>query len=627
MPRGFPKRIWGDNVPPEAIARAAAAAAAKLESRMASAAAAAAASAASVPASATHAIGTAEIAAESQPLQQQPQPPQQNLSQGFCLHGRLFWGEGDSKLAFRGVWGASAPVTADDSSSEGSAVRMPPPPLITSGSFDYTWRAPAEGIPWASAWAGTFEVPALSSRGLCQLPDDFALDLPRPAQPATGTATGLADEGTGSGRSVVAVTGVGRSRVGAYMLRGAYSEATGELAFIRVYMAPGRVRGPRAPRRPREPRPADLERRQSSRVAAAAVAGSSSSVDDTSADEGAAEKVRRGSIVAPVGGKKRARQAALSAAAVTPAELATGHFADADVDVASGAGSLGGAGGGSVRARRSPATVVAAGAPRVARLGASAGPLAGCLYEGDLGAAGTPHAGLPHGMGTVVYPNGCMYEGALVSGRESGRGILSDGDDVILYQGEFADGAFAGSGTFFFGNGDRYAGAWRDGLPHGRGTYTAAGGASYIGEWAEGLRHGTGTMVGADGRSSFAGTWVAGRREGRGELSTAAGFKFRGSWLADKPDGKGEATYPDGARFDGSFRAGRREGRGTYEWPASGGQTFMGHFVADAIDAAAPGTVLMHKTAPTGAGSWLIPVAVGDLAKVHVKAGFDRSGQ
>jgi len=132
-------------------------------------------------------------------------------------------------------------------------------------------------------------------------------------------------------------------------------------------------------------------------------------------------------------------------------------------------------------------------------------------------------------------------------------------------------------------------------------------------------------MVAADGKSSFAGAWAAGRRCGRGDLSTAAGYKFRGGWAADKPDGKGEATYADGSRFDGGFRDGRRDGRGTYEWPA--GQQYLGHFAADAIDVAAPGTVVVPKTVPVGADEWIMPVAVVDLAKVHVKAGFSRSGQ
>jgi hypothetical protein len=73
-------------------------------------------------------------------------------------------------------------------------------------------------------------------------------------------------------------------------------------------------------------------------------------------------------------------------------------------------------------------------------LGDDAGPLCGCLYEGEAA------DGAPHGYGTLVYASGSMYEGGFVRGRESGKGVLSDGDDVVLYQGDMADGAFNGNG-------------------------------------------------------------------------------------------------------------------------------------------------------------------------------------
>jgi hypothetical protein len=73
-------------------------------------------------------------------------------------------------------------------------------------------------------------------------------------------------------------------------------------------------------------------------------------------------------------------------------------------------------------------------------LGDDAGPLCGCLYEGEAA------DGAPHGYGTLVYASGSMYEGGFVRGRECGKGVLSDGDDVILYQGDMADGAFNGNG-------------------------------------------------------------------------------------------------------------------------------------------------------------------------------------
>jgi hypothetical protein len=57
-----------------------------------------------------------------------------------------------------------------------------------------------------------------------------------------------------------------------------------------------------------------------------------------------------------------------------------------------------------------------------------------------------------------------------LQGKESGFGVISDADDLILYEGEFLEGQINGNGTYFYGNGDRYAGQWKDGLFHGKGV-------------------------------------------------------------------------------------------------------------------------------------------------------------
>ncbi|RYG44994.1 hypothetical protein EON67_11115 [archaeon] len=60
--------------------------------------------------------------------------------------------------------------------------------------------------------------------------------------------------------------------------------------------------------------------------------------------------------------------------------------------------------------------------------------------------------------------------------------MLSDVDDRVIYHGDVHEGSIHGTGTLYFGNGDRYVGQWKDGLFHGRGIYSASSGASYDGE-------------------------------------------------------------------------------------------------------------------------------------------------
>ena len=132
------------------------------------------------------------------------------------------------------------------------------------------------------------------------------------------------------------------------------------------------------------------------------------------------------------------------------------------------------------------------------------------------------------------------------------------------------------------------------------------------------------SMVLADG-SVYVGAWRHGQKHGRGELVSAAGFRYKGAWSNDVMEGKGEATYPDGARYEGSFRDGLRDGRGTLFFPHQ--QQYSGRFTADAIDVASAGTLLMPKTVLMSDTEWMIPINVQtDVAGIHARAGFDRTG-
>ena len=163
-------------------------------------------------------------------------------------------------------------------------------------------------------------------------------------------------------------------------------------------------------------------------------------------------------------------------------------------------------------------------------LDAQAGPLSGCLYEGEVSPPPLPP--LPHGLGTIVYGNGLLYEGSFQAGKEHGRGILSDQDDIVLYQGEVADGILTGTGTYYYGNGDRYSGQWHSGLFHGRGRFsTSTTGASYDGEWREGYPEGSGVFSSPSGLT-YSGSWRGGYRNGKGELHMSVGTtrRVKGLW-------------------------------------------------------------------------------------------------
>lgn len=257
-------------------------------------------------------------------------------------------------------------------------------------------------------------------------------------------------------------------------------------------------------------------------------------------------------------------------------------------------------------------------------------------YEGQL------VDGVPHGHGTIVYSEassalgstdlhanmseGLMYEGSFVHGREHGWGVLTDGSDVTLYEGEVCEGRIAGSGTWYFANGDRYEGEWRDNLPSGHGRYTTAAGSYYDGEWRDGHRHGHGVQVTAGRGSWYDGDWANDMRHGRGGLTLSDGSSYYGQWARDAFDGKGECTYSDASHFEGMFKAGKREGRGTLT--LGNGATYSGRFKRDDIIYGASGILTMKEPVRSSDGDVVIPIDFqSDVRQIHMRAGFTRDGR
>ena len=82
---------------------------------------------------------------------------------------------------------------------------------------------------------------------------------------------------------------------------------------------------------------------------------------------------------------------------------------------------------------------------------------------------------------------GEIRDGQLHKGTE-----ISHGDTYI---GEFKDGEPHGLGTIVFPDGAIYVGEFKDNKMHGEGTYIWVGGRTYVGEWRDNKMYGLGTMT------------------------------------------------------------------------------------------------------------------------------------
>ena len=174
--------------------------------------------------------------------------------------------------------------------------------------------------------------------------------------------------------------------------------------------------------------------------------------------------------------------------------------------------------------------------------------------------------GVPHGQGTVTFPDGSMYFGEYRKGKHHGQGTLtsSDGSKYVgewkddkewegiwyLASGEieatYSEGQRCESCSITYSNGDQYVGDISNGIPHGEGTYIYVNGDKYVGGFKSFSFHGMGTYY------------------------FASGNRYDGYWEDDQPYADihfpGTFIWANGDQYVGGFKDGNRHGQGTLTW-------------------------------------------------------------
>lgn len=336
----------------------------------------------------------------------------------FVLRGAVAFGAG----RWTGSW-----VTGDSPTSLPFSYALQTP---LGEQFEVVAAGEKRSFPVSSSWKGSFSYSPGSGKPAKSVGDTFSLELRPPEY-----------EG-----AAIRAEGSGRNPVGQYVLVGALDAGSGVLQVERRYTesskaAKARPRGPRPPRAPAgvdAAEAAEALRRSSGRPVkrprrALDEDGSERADDDGGGAAGGSSAFESGGAAGEPGAAAAPRSATgdnLRAAGGSVSALGSGR--------ARAAAAVGPAVGSSKGKKVAPK----AGAWSAATvLGRDAGAAAGELYEGEL------LGGMPQGVGTCVYRNGLMYEGQWVSGRESGQGVISGSDDVVLYQGEVLDGLPHGTGA------------------------------------------------------------------------------------------------------------------------------------------------------------------------------------
>lgn len=163
----------------------------------------------------------------------------------------------------------------------------------------------------------------------------------------------------------------------------------------------------------------------------------------------------------------------------------------------------------------------------------------------------------------------------------SGTVRILDGQGVVRYRGEVAEGSFSGRGQVFDAGGRLvYDGPLADGVREGADARVYEDGVLvYEGEMAGDLYEGQGRRTRADSGTVSEGQFSRGKLEGEGEERSASGDLLReGAFSGDLLNGFGREYGPGGALLrEGEFRDGLLWGEGM-EYAPGGGLRYQGKF-------------------------------------------------
>lgn len=171
--------------------------------------------------------------------------------------------------------------------------------------------------------------------------------------------------------------------------------------------------------------------------------------------------------------------------------------------------------------------------------------LEGSLYSGKL------VKGQFSGVGRLQFSDGIVYQGDFRAGVFSGTGTLTNQDNQILFQGEFADGKVV-YGTFTDAKGNEYTGSVEGGFPDGVGDFSKAGSWFYSGDWVLGAGSGVGKFIFPDG-SVYQGELKNFLAEGSGTYEDSSGWKYEGEFKQGMRQGQGKFTFANGEIIEGSW--------------------------------------------------------------------------
>lgn len=171
--------------------------------------------------------------------------------------------------------------------------------------------------------------------------------------------------------------------------------------------------------------------------------------------------------------------------------------------------------------------------------------------------------------------DGTVYDGEWVGGVRHGRGTMIKPDGSI-YEGQFEFGSVHGFASYTLSQGAKYEGQWRAGKQDGIGKEVSTEGAIYEGQFKDGKKQGKAAIYFPDG-AQYIGEVLDSKLSGHGKYMFSNGHVYEGQFESDVMNGDAVYTWPDGIQYVGQYRENKKDGVGVLYWPD--GRKFEGEYL------------------------------------------------
>lgn len=168
------------------------------------------------------------------------------------------------------------------------------------------------------------------------------------------------------------------------------------------------------------------------------------------------------------------------------------------------------------------------------------------------------------GKAKIKFPNGTTFSGDTKNGKMEGEGKVNF-PCGCYYEGDFKNDKFDGNGVFKLHYGGKYIGQFKGGKLDGKGEMVLPTGEKYVGEFKNGVPCGVGILT-ISGGVQYSGSFKFGKPNGHGIISDNEGSRYECEFIDGKMNGEGKCQFANGDSYIGHIQNNELHGNGTYHF-------------------------------------------------------------